>query len=237
MSIRKNIFNPTERPFEEIESAATVITKSGDNFHLGLIYRNPETEELRFLHLAWHLDLVDQDLPGNGKYLWGCPDLPEERVMDIAIRCLLVIDANSKGEVPYAFSYPNDFFNAETGQMLLGSRGVGLTCATFVMAIFHMANINLINYSSWRERKSDKYFQQYIVSQMEKNRVPKAHIEEVLKEVNGLRFRPSEVMASTVTPPEVSTMLQLEPLGLEVQSHVNETLNPVSLPTMCKHPI
>lgn len=223
-NIDRYILTTSNESTDLIDYSAVAICKNQDNtFHLGMIYRNPESDLLRFLHLGWHLNLADDAVP---KAHWGILDLPEERSCDLAIKCLLVLKANSDGKVPYAFSKPNDFFDSKTGKMLLGPKKNGLTCSTFVLALFHLARITLINYDSWRPRKDDKDRQDELLKMLNDTRygvTAPEHIKAVESEIDGFRFRPSEVMAASITPSYVTDMQQLEPLGIRIEDIVLHT--------------
>lgn len=200
-----------------IDFSAVAICKNPDNtFHLGMIYRHPETDILRFLHLGWHHKLLDESVPNSH---WGIIDLPPERCSDLAIKCLLVLNANLSGMVPYAFSKPNGFFDSKTGRMLLGPNKIGLTCATLVLALFHLAGVTLIDYTTWTSREDDLDRQKVLLDMLRhpNSKASDEHIKAVESEIDGFRFRPSEVISASITPPSVTSMAELEPLGLEVE--------------------
>jgi hypothetical protein len=103
--------------------------------------------------------------------------------------------------VPYAFSPPNTCFDEATGRYLLGPTRMGLTCATFVLAIFDAARLPLVDYSSWpTHRPGDAEWQQKVISML-RGRVSHAHISAMERDVGGARYRPEEIAgAATVSP-------------------------------------
>jgi hypothetical protein len=128
----------------------------------------------------------------------------------VAAVCRKVWRANGR-YVPYAFSPPNDCFDSVTWEFIFGPTRLGLTCSTFVLAVFHTARLPLVDYSSWPvNRPGDSEWQQRIVSLL-KGRAPEAHVEAVSREVGSARFRPEEVAgAATVNPLPASFELAAE---------------------------
>jgi hypothetical protein len=160
-----------------------------------------------FLHLAWHFDLRHE--PPSDRYLWVDPVIPEPRLVQVAAVCRLVRRENGKGRIPYGFSPPSDCLDAETGDYLFGPTRVGLTCATFVLAVFHRAGLLLVLYSSWPvNRPGDADWQRFIVEEL-RNNTPTAtpeHVRAVESDIGiTVRYRPEEVAgACTVAPIPVS---------------------------------
>lgn len=89
--------------------------------------------------------------------------------------------------------------------------------ATLVLAIFHMARVVLIDYDSWKERPGDREAQLALIDNLRRYRLDTVeNIERIAEQAKGVRFRPEEVVAAAVTPLDVKTMEQLEPLGKRV---------------------
>jgi hypothetical protein len=154
--------------------------------------------------------------------------LPAARAKAVAVVCNSVWKRNEKGLIPYALSQPNDFFDPTTGELLLGPNKVGLTCTTFVLAIFKACNINLVDFSSWEIRQDDEEWKSFILEQLQsevdKGRATQEHIQAVRADMSGARFRPAEVMAASFTPPECNTMAELEPISEQVQAKADAWL-------------
>jgi len=82
-----------------------------------------------------------------------------------------------------------------------------------------MIGISIIDYSSWIYREEDKIKQLYYLEYMKKEGFfTKEHREKVKQQIEGFRYRPEEVVAAAVTPNEIRTMAELEPLGKEIVS-------------------
>ena len=196
------VFTYHELPFDNIRYAAIALCSvTPTQRYIGVLHRQPDSHEIRMLHLAWHHDL--QNSTPKPKYLWIDPAIHARRLRQVAAVCRHIWRANGKA-IPYAFSPPNDCFDEQTGHYLLGPTRHGLTCASFVLAIFERAGLNLADYATWpTDREGDREWQEWIVSQLEKSVPPASaeHIQAVLREVGSVRFRPEEVAgAATVSP-------------------------------------
>lgn len=187
--------------------------------HLGLFYRDPIRKTSFLLHLT--TGTLRDDPSGAGhRYLWGIPSLPVHRQTDLVVKAILVKVRNMQGRIPYGFSLPDGFFDRNTGEMLLGPGKVGLTCATFILALFHMIGKQLIDYDTYTERPGDKQEQDFLIDNLRKNGFDAQYISEVEKQANGVRFRPEEVMAAALIPTDNNAMNYLMPLGEDVVNRI-----------------
>src|SRR5437879_3896379 len=142
------VYSADERPFEGIKHVAVAIGAiDAGQQHIGVLHRDHESNSVLMLHLAWHHRLKN-DVPDQ-TFLWVDPPFHPRRLVQIAAICRQVWRSNKAGGIPYAFSPPNDCFDAQTGAFLFGPTRLGLTCATFVLAIFDCAGLKLVDYGSW----------------------------------------------------------------------------------------
>jgi len=189
--------------------------------HVGLIHR--EREQVRFLHLAWHFWLQEDELQS---YAWVVTPLLAEHAMLVAARCRSIARKHSAG-IPYAPKFLASRFDDE-GELVLGKGEHGFTCATFILAVFEHAGLPLVSKESWPSRTDDQSFVQTIVKQLNSSLahlrqkrviyeqvldLAKAellrqretelarHIENVDSEVIDARFRPEEVAAASSIDP------------------------------------
>lgn len=95
--------------------------------------------------------------------------------------------------LPYAFSAPNDCFDQETGRYLFGTGRLGLTCATFVIAVFQATGLSMIDLQSWPPRDEDAAWQRQMLRRLADHGAAPEHLASVQKEVGCARFRPEEV--------------------------------------------
>lgn len=193
--------------------------------HIGLLHRDAESQSLLMLHLAWHHRLRNEPPPAEMSLAIG-PAFPPARLIQVAALCRKVWRANPKG-VPYAFSVPNDCFDEYTGEFLFGPTRLGLTCASFVLAIFQAAGLPLIDDMSWpKECPGDREWQQRILALLERTGASRAHIEAVRNEVGHVRFRPEEVAAAARIashPARFAEVNQVAQEILVVLTHIHES--------------
>lgn len=172
------------------------VEADGSNLkHVGLLYRDSDTQDVRKLHLAWHFRLTEE--PCNDSFWWIQPGIDEERLIQVAAIGRKVWRSNGT-RVPYGFSHPNDAFDANTGQLLFGPTRHGLTCASFVLAVFHCAGLPLIDYNDWPTRHDDGAWQQWIVDLLERHGSDMAHVTSVRGQVGAVRYRPGEVAGASI---------------------------------------
>jgi hypothetical protein len=188
------LYSSKQRPFIEIRhvAIAIAIVHSGQQ-HTGILHKEEVSDEARLAHLAWHNQLKNGQPKDD--YLWVDPPIPQRRARQVAARCRQILRANYRG-IPYAFSPPNDCFDLETGSLLLGPSRVGLTCASFVLAVFDSAGIRLADYDTWpRQRAGDFEWQKHVIEQLQEDGASPEHIALVKDEMGATRYRPEEVAA------------------------------------------
>ncbi|MCI0643159.1 MAG: hypothetical protein L0Y72_18235 [Gemmataceae bacterium] len=197
------VHSPLQNPLAEMGRVVVAIKPISDQqCHLGILHRREKRSDIRFLNLQWHFQLADEIAPPN--YHWIDMNLPAARAKQIAARCRQVWRSSGKF-IPYGFSLPTDNFDEKTGEFLFGPTNLGLTCATFVLAVFEFASIRLLDYTTWRPREDDSLWQQRIVEMLEEQDADAEHVEAVRQTVGCLRFRPEEVAAgAALFPPTAS---------------------------------
>lgn len=196
------VHSQQERPVSEVEFAAIAIRSiTPTQRHIGVLHCRGDSSPTLMLHLAWHQDVRNHE-PGND-YLWIAPAIPARRLRQVAARCRQLWRANRRG-IPYAFSPPNACFDERTGEYLFGPTQHGLTCASFVLAVFQVAGLRLVDEDSWpTSRAGDREWQESILGALENSSPPASqeHLEAVRSELGSVRIRPEEVAGSgTVSP-------------------------------------
>jgi len=200
--------------------AAIVIRRvTTDQLHVGIAFIEEDNGSYSVAHLPWHnkpLRGVLQDC-----YFWIVPNFSSLRALQVASMCRLILQENSFG-LPYALSVPNGCFDAQTGKSLLGPSGRGLTCATFVLAVFHSIGLNLILWETWpRDREGDAEWQRHVVEQLKDppgggEKASKEHILEVENQIGAVRCRPEEVAGSSAAEHHPVSFEDTIPLAREV---------------------
>lgn len=209
------LYSNDERPFVEIRHVAVAIAvvHAGQQ-HTGILHKEEVLDEVQLAHLAWHNQL--KNAPPKEAYLWVDPLIPNRRARQVAARCRQILRGNKRG-IPYAFSSPNDCFDSETGSFLFGPTRAGLTCASFVLAVFGSAGIQLADYATWPpQRAGDLEWQQFIVEQLEKDGADADHIAFVRNEVGAVRYRPEDVAGCATADQLPCSFDVAEPLSQEI---------------------
>lgn len=197
----ERICDPQVRPFDEIAAIAVAIRAvDAGQRHVGIAFK--DGEGVRLLHLAWHCSLRCE--PPDERYFWIESDIHPRRARQVAAICRQVIRANAANGIPFAFSAPNDCFDRTTFEFLVGPSRVGLTCATFVLAVFDRAGLPLIRYETWPHRADDEVWQHGNPD------VEVGHLDGLRSELGSVRYRPEEVAAAATCAPacfrDVSTL-------------------------------
>lgn len=191
----KNMFSQKDKPLEEIRHVAIMIAEPVLNQrHTGIVYRADEFSGPMWLHLAYHEDLRhDQVVPA--KYFWIDPSIKSRRLRQVAGVCVDIAEANSPTSIPYSFGIPQRAFDSRSKKFLVGPSKSGLTCASFVLAVFDCAGLPLVYYSGWPPPDDeDKRWQQSVLADLRRRNANPEHIAAVEREVgNSVRYRPEQV--------------------------------------------
>jgi hypothetical protein len=199
------IYRQQERPLSENMFVAVAISEPRfDQRHAGVFFRFIATEPHEFLHLAWQRDLR-LDAP-KSDYLWVDPAIPSRRLLQVAAVCNDIASANHPDQIPYSFGPPNNCFDEHSCAFLLGPTNTGLTCASFVLAVFHRAGIQLVKYGTWpKPTQEDIDWQQKVLANLrdpsctDPSTVTQEHIQCVQSEIGtSVRYRPEHVAAAAI---------------------------------------
>lgn len=146
----KRVYLRAKRPVTEVDRAAVGLYNTGA--HIGFLHRDDSSNSTpSFLHLCDHRFLANGPVP-SGVKVWIAPDIHPLLLPHLAGWCRRVIDLHLKPDLPddkkmpYGLSFWEDFFDDE-GRIRPGA--VGLTCSTFVLAIFHQVGVKLVDHRDW----------------------------------------------------------------------------------------
>lgn len=187
-----------EFPEHEIISGIIIAHVCGGQLHCGIAYKSEG--QANALHLAWHYDLRDQpaqSLYSHG-YYFTLPSIDIIRQRVIAAKCRRISRAKEQ-EIPYGLLYEGATFDND-GILRLGGNEHGLTCATFVMAVYASCGITLCDYAAWPARQEDGTWHDFIIDLLRQHRAPQEHLHNLGQEIGCARFRPEEVAASITFP-------------------------------------
>ncbi|HEY7089649.1 MAG TPA: hypothetical protein VH518_16240, partial [Tepidisphaeraceae bacterium] len=137
-----------------IEHVALALYPRGK--HLGLLYRVRAGVPIHIAHLCWHHRLVNVPADPTKILFWISLDLDQDQAEQVAAQCREVGRAGVGRFFPYANSSPRGFFLNERLEFIYGAGSLGLTCASFVLAVFNFVGIDLVNYDSWPIRPGDE---------------------------------------------------------------------------------
>jgi hypothetical protein len=158
--------------------------------HIGVLYRVTENATIKLLHLAWHNKLCSDDLTPAYK-CWIRPMIDDDRAMAIAAFCRRIWNQNERNQIPYGFSSPNRFFDT-SGNAIKGPAKVGLTCASFVLAVFEGAGVVLADLDTWpNPTAEDIERQRELLNNLSRDPdVSREHLSAAEAEVGNTRYHP-----------------------------------------------
>lgn len=181
------------------EFAVCIGKPDAPNYHMGIFYGTPSRAFL--FDFAWYDILRFKEF--DELYYCVKPDLGVSRLRGLRELCMQVREAQKTGIFPYGFSLIEQALDAETGACLCDNIGEGLTCATFICAIFARASVPLINLGTYQVEEDWQVFRDRIVKAMEDSKesckIPEAHIERLRASTDVKRVRPEDVMLAVRT--------------------------------------
>lgn len=202
------------RDFEQLGVA--VRRNSLNLVHVGLLYKLPN--EIRLCHLAANYALIDAH--AGEDYLWDKAGLPilDQEALSAYIR--LVIDMNGR-KIPYRFGYDGIYFD-EVGRYIRNDEdGTGLTCATFIMALYKVMDLELLAEATWRSRPEDDEEIRLTVELMRID-AGTAGATVAAPPAGHIRFRPEEVAFGVTFNPAPVDFSTAEPAGRVIRQMVRD---------------
>jgi hypothetical protein len=164
-----SIFHPgTDRDLTSVERVGLAICQTSSNndlWHAGVLHRSEEGK-VQLLHLEYHRQLSNEDFKSQWskyKFCWVIPNVPKPRMASLAAKCRLIWDRLGKSEIPYGFNYKETAFD-RSGALKLGNSEIGLTCATFVLAVFKFEGFDILKQEEWPLRPADADVRKVIVA-------------------------------------------------------------------------
>jgi hypothetical protein len=213
---------------ESLKGAGVGIYKDGA--HIGILCRDASGKPVRFIHLAFHEDLRSQD-DISKCFLWVEAKLEDEQSAVVAAQARLIYRVHGSGGVPYGFSPYSGYFGA-AGEIRWSAPGNGLTCATFVLAVFDRAGVRLVHGETWPlDREEDKKFQRQMVEETRNRaRASESHLKGMKKDVGQVRFRVLEVAGAIAAESYPANFLSADSLGAQLRALLEPPVAPVLKP-------
>jgi hypothetical protein len=184
-------------------------------WHTGILFRD-EDEPLvgRFLHLAFHWDLRNN--VAGVRESWVEVDLDDELKSSIAAMCRNIWLQNEIGQrIGYGPRHTMARFNPDG--VLNNGGDCGLTCATFVHALFRDAGALLLDLASWPERPDDEAFKAWVVEELGTRGVDDEYIQRVRAEPRSARLRPPEVAGAGAVSSRPASFVQARVAADEIE--------------------
>lgn len=170
---------------------------SEGQLHIGILYRANDVPPT-MCHLACHLDLKNE--PARDDYFWAdCEWLVNDYVNSKVIAAFLQKIAVHKSIISYGIHHEGHPFEPDGSFVGFPDDGMGLTCATFVIAVFHSIGFGIAVSETWQSRDDDAEWQAMIVEGLKKIHGPSQHINAVEEHIGVARFRPEEVAAAATS--------------------------------------
>jgi hypothetical protein len=174
---------------------AVAITRGEIGLHVGIVFRASD-QRCRILHLAWHYRLRNEEALDGWAFV--APLLDPVELQVLAGFCALL--GAVRPRIPYGLQFSASRFD-DDGRFIPGPGETGLTCTTFVMAIFEWAVMPLLVRESWKVRDEDIAAQRALVSMLRETKdADDGHVIAVEAEVGCMRFRSEEAAAASAMP-------------------------------------
>lgn len=206
--------------FNDVDGVGVAIGRPDSRYeqqHIGLLFIDADGQP-KFLHLAWHYQLK-KDSPDDN-YLWLDTSLDSINKVHLATFCASIFESNPNG-IPYGVCIDGASFSEE-GFFIAEEKYAGMTCATFVINVFHSQGFLIIDSEKWSVRETDRAWQEQILRILE-NHAPKEYVEsqkQRIQQGHVARFRPEEVA--------IAAALSNAPHGLDIlEEPAKELLNSI----------
>lgn len=203
----------------EITGVAVAICRFPACTHSGVLHRHTNGQ-LFLLHLGGDCDLTHEVFNGTCNEhacAWVIPDLLPEEVNEVRAVCRAV--ARTMPTIHYSFRFdPEATLDRATSQVISQHAPYGLTCSTFVMAVFNSATVRLVDLTNWQTRAEDQAWYGRLLRYMARNGVDQTHIARITSDVTCLRVRPEEAAAACLAPRDQlpAGFAHCEPNGREI---------------------
>jgi hypothetical protein len=186
---------PDKAPFDSVKDVGIVVRALGPErrqVHIGMLYKIDVAAALN-LNLREHLDLRNE--PPTDHYGWMQIELDEINRRLLSALCALI--ASKSRTIPYGFTY-NGLYFTHAGDYVSRDLGHGLTCATFVMAIFETYSIPVLKTQEWTAADlEDQGWQTQMVRSIEQRRGAMI-AGAIAQHIGHPRYKPEHVAAGAV---------------------------------------
>jgi hypothetical protein len=191
--------NSAAAPYDQLETVGIAIRWNAeyDQMHVGVLHRLDD--DVQLCHLKFH-HMLAREAPDKG-YFWadcGMFSGGEGRASNGRYFAIFVADASHNPAIPFGYAFDENCFSND-GSYQPMEIGKGLTCATFIIALFHSAGYPIIMLDTWRHRTEDVAWQKKTLDVL-RLCATREHVDAASAYVSQFRYRPEEVAAAAVHP-------------------------------------
>ena len=175
----------------------------------------------------WDKALRVRDLPAD--FFWTIVALLPNEIEPVAEFIEMVVEHHKHRPIPFSFIYKEDSFDV-TGRIRGGS---GMTCATFILAIFERFQMPLVDVKTWRKRPvEDRKFQDAVIEGASQNQfIDSGTISNLLDEKPNFRIKPAEVCGAAAHGKYPVNFNLARKLADEVYQIIRDVLATKSIPS------
>ncbi|WP_411903727.1 hypothetical protein [Methylorubrum thiocyanatum] len=183
------------RPAKALGVAFRASGPSRRNMHVGILYALPG-KAVHMAHLANHNDCRDEPAPNDSGYVWAdCAWLAGPGMDDAAtVASEYVAFCAKRKRIPYSPRAPKKPFTAD-GRFISHDPREGLTCATYIEAVFRGAGYPVVLLLTWQPRPDDAEWW----DSLRPNLGPERSAELADIEIE-YRLKPNEVAVAAAAP-------------------------------------
>ena len=147
-------------------------------------------------------------------------DLPVSVQPTIVAQCKRTADADVLGGLPYGFGYQPTRVtrDPDTDKLVLHGPS-GLTCATFVLAIFDLADVQLADLTTWKDRDGDDAWKDRVIAHLTARRTAE-ELEAIKRDKAHVRVRPEDTAGSATVVPLPAAFDDAVQRGVEIMSEL-----------------
>ncbi len=217
-------------PSQENRFLIGVCKTDRENTHAAIVYISDQGVHF-LLHLAFHCTLIDEQLDKSRcKFLFVKPNLTSIQEDIIIYHCRRIAKRNP--QIMYGFNFnPEAHFNGDGNY--IDNDSLGLSCSTFITAVFRFIEIELVDINSWKHRDEDEQRFKELYSHLEsvihrkypdpsKNIEHYEHLDSVRGDIHSHRVRPEECAAAAQCDPLPASFATCAPLGALIKAQLPE---------------
>lgn len=149
--------------------------------------------------------------------------------MAVQVPAICELIKEKKNKVNFGIGFTDTIFDDE-GKLVLADKDFGLTCATFILAVFQRAGITLIDLKHWEYRDLDLVIQKRVLDYYKavNKGNPQAYNDTLINQYENnlgcFRYRPEEVGAASASSELPARFIYCNEYGNRILEALNEGL-------------